>query len=136
MSAWNPNQLEQMCLPPCHVSYQFYVQNNKLSCQMYQRSADVFLGLPFNIASTALLTHLIAKTTNLSPGKIHICIGDAHIYEEHMSAVKEQLTRENNKYLLPNIEINKRENIDDYIFEDIKIKDYESNPTIKAKMIA
>ena len=136
LSGWNPNQLDQMCLPPCHVSYQFYVQNGKLSCQMYQRSADVFLGLPFNIASTALLTHLIAKTTDLKVDKIHICIGDAHIYEEHISAVKEQLERRNLKYLLPDLEIKKKDNIDDYQFEDIIIKDYESNPTIKAKMIA
>jgi len=136
LSGWNPNQLDQMCLPPCHVSYQFYVQNGKLSCQMYQRSADVFLGLPFNIASTALLTHLIAATTKLQVGKIHICIGDAHIYEEHLDAVKEQLGKRNEKFLLPDIEINKKENIDDYVFEDIVLKNYESNPLIKAKMIA
>lgn len=134
MSGWNPNQLDQMCLPPCHVSYQFYVQNGRLSCQMYQRSADVFLGLPFNIASTALLTHLIAKTTNLIPGKIHVCIGDAHLYEEHLDAVREQLGR--SKYILPDIEITRKERIDDYEFEDIKIRDYESHPLIKAKMIA
>jgi len=134
MSGWNPNQLDQMCLPPCHVSYQFYVQNGRLSCQMYQRSADVFLGLPFNIASTALLTHLIAKTTNLIPGKIHVCIGDAHLYEEHLDAVKEQLRK--SKYILPDIEITRKERIDDYEFEDIKIRDYESHPLIKAKMIA
>lgn len=136
LSGWNPNQLLQMCLPPCHVSYQFYVNNGKLSCQMYQRSADVFLGLPFNIASTALLTHLIAKTTGLKVGKIHICIGDAHIYEEHLDAVKEQMQRRNKKYLLPDLEIVKKDNIDDYQFEDIIIKGYESNPAIKARMIA
>jgi len=135
LSGWNPNQLNQMCLPPCHVSYQFYVQNNKLSCQMYQRSADIFLGLPFNIASTALLTHLIAKTTNLDVGWVHICLGDAHIYEEHIDAIKEQLSRKV-KYLLPDIEINKKDKIDEYCVEDIILKEYESNPLIKAKMIA
>ena len=136
MSGWNPNQLSQMCLPPCHVSYQFYVQDKKLSCQMYQRSADVFLGLPFNIASTALLTHLIAKTVGLNVGHVHICIGDAHIYEEHIMAVKEQLEKRNLKYLLPDLEVRRRDNIDDYEFEDIVLRDYESNPVIKARMIA
>jgi len=134
MSGWNPNQMEQMCLPPCHVSYQFYVQNGKISCQMYQRSADVFLGLPFNIASTALLTHLIAKTTNLVPDKVHICIGDAHLYDEHLDAVKEQIGRK--KYLLPEVEIIRRERMEDYEFGDISLKNYESHSLIRAKMIA
>jgi len=134
MTGWNPNQLEQMCLPPCHVSYQFYVQNGLLSCQMYQRSADIFLGLPFNIASTALLTHLIAKTTNLGVGKVHICLGDAHLYEEHLEVAKQQLER--TKYLLPDLEVKRRDKIDEYEFEDILLSNYDSHPAIKAKMFA
>lgn len=137
MSGWNPNQLSQMCLPPCHVSYQFYVSHGKLSCQMYQRSADLFLGLPFNIASTALLVHLIAKICGLGVDKIHIVLGDAHIYDDHLDAIKEQLARKDKKYLLPDIEIfGKREKIEEFEFDDIKIKNYDSHPMIKAKMFA
>ena len=137
LTGWNPNQLDQMCLPPCHVSYQFYVQNGVLSCQMYQRSADVFLGLPFNIGSVALLTHLLAKVTHLRVGKVHVCLGNAHIYEEHFSAVQEQMERRQHRYLLPDLEILRRlEKIEDYEFGDIHLKNYESNCSIKAKMIA
>jgi thymidylate synthase len=93
MSGWNPCQMSQMCLPPCHVLYQFYVEDNRLSCQMYQRSADLFLGLPFNIASTALLVNLIGTLTGYKPGKIKICIGDAHIYKTHMDNVFTQIKR-------------------------------------------
>ena len=97
MSGWNPEQLKEMCLPPCHVSYQFYVRidtitkEKHLSCSMYQRSGDLFLGVPFNIASTAALTYIIANLTNCKPEKIMITIGDAHIYKEHINAVEEQL---------------------------------------------
>jgi len=137
MSGWNPNQLSQMCLPPCHVSYQFYVSQGKLSCQMYQRSADLFLGLPFNIASTALLVHLVAKICSLGVDKIHICLGDAHVYEDHFDAINEQLARREKKYLLPDIEISmERETIEDFEYDDIKIKNYDSHPMIKAKMFA
>lgn len=135
-SGWNPNQLNQMCLPPCHVSYQFYVQRGRLSCQMYQRSADVFLGLPFNIASTALLVHLIAKSTDLLVGNVHICIGDAHLYKEHLNAVNEQLSRIDSKYILPELEIAEKKDISSYNAEDIILKNYESHPAIKAKMLA
>ena len=135
MSAWNPNQLKDMCLPPCHVSYQFYVNNNKLSCQMYQRSADIFLGLPFNIASTALLTHMIAHITNLEVGHIHLCLGDAHIYEEHLEAIQKQIVRES--LPLPTLKIiNERKDIEDFQYEDFQIENYLSHPTIKAPMIA
>jgi len=137
MSAWNPTQLDEMCLPPCHVSYQFYVSEGKyLSCMMTQRSGDMFLGVPFNIASTSLLTYMIAKITNLKPYKVHINIGDAHIYKEHINAVKEQISRIPNE--MPKLEIIKREiiNIDDFKEEDFIIKDYNCHPPIKAKMVA
>ena len=136
MSAWNPCQLDQMCLPPCHVSYQFYVRNGELECQMYQRSADVFLGLPFNIASVALLTHLIASVCGLGVGNIHVVIGDAHIYKEHLDAVKIQLERRNERYLLPSLRLRRKaQEVWDYNFEDIEIVDYESAPAIKARML-
>ena len=136
MSAWNPCQLDQMCLPPCHVSYQFYVRNGELECQMYQRSADVFLGLPFNIASVALLTHLIASVCGLGVGNIHIVIGDAHIYKEHLDAVRTQLSRQNERYILPSLKLKRKaKEVWDYNFEDIEIVDYESAPAIKARML-
>jgi thymidylate synthase len=136
MSAWNPNQLNEMCLPPCHVSYQFYVNsNNELSCQMYQRSADLFLGLPFNIASTALLTTMIAHITGKKLGKVHICIGDAHIYDEHLDAVREQLARINETYSFPILNIkNVRGEIDKFEESDFELINYQCHGTIKAKM--
>ena len=94
ISAWNPGELDQMALPPCHILSQFYVNNGKLSCQMYQRSADMFLGIPFNIASYALFTHMIAQVCNLEVDELVLAIGDAHIYENHIEQVKEQLSRE------------------------------------------
>jgi len=136
MSAWNPVQLNDMCLPPCHVSYQFYVTDDKkLSCMMYQRSGDMFLGIPFNIASTSLLVYIISKITDLKPGNVSIVIGDAHIYEEHIDAVKRQLERE--PYEAPKLVINKYfSNIDDYKYENFEVVDYKYYPTIKAKMVA
>jgi thymidylate synthase len=138
MSAWNPCQLDQMCLPPCHVSYQFYVSNGEyLSCSMTQRSGDMFLGVPFNIASTALLTYMIAHATNLKPKSVHLNIGDAHIYEDHIDAVKELISR--TPYNMPQLEINRKEeihNIEDFKYDDFIIKNYECHPTIKAKMVA
>lgn len=137
MSSWNPNQLSQMCLPPCHISYQFYVENERLSCMMVQRSADVFLGLPFNIASVALLVHLVANLVGFEPGKIHICIGDAHIYEDHLDAIRVQLERVGMDYDLPRIVLKRKpRKIEDYEFEDVEIKNYKSHPPIKAKMLA
>jgi thymidylate synthase len=139
MSAWNPSQLPEMCLPPCHVSYQFYVNaNNELSCMMYQRSGDMFLGVPFNIASTSLLVYILAHMTDKKPGKVFICIGDAHIYEEHQDAVREQMTRFEKLYPFPQLRINceKRERVEDYTFEDFELVNYQCHPAIKAPMIA
>jgi thymidylate synthase len=134
-SGWNPNQLDQMCLPPCHVLYQFYVENNKLSCQMYQRSADLFLGLPFNIASTALLISIFSSMTGYIPGKVKICIGDAHVYDEHRECVLEQLTRIPIK--LCKLQINThRDKLEEWCYEDFKIVDYMSHGALKAIMKA
>ena len=136
MTAWNPCQINEMVLPPCHVSYQFYVRDeNKLDCQMYQRSGDLFLGVPFNIASTALLTSLIAKVTNKIPGKIIIILGDAHIYNNHIEQIKLQLKRK--PYEFPTLNIKKiNENINDYSVDDIELLSYYSHPPIKAEMVS
>ena len=137
MSGWNPNQMKDMCLPPCHVSYQFYVQNGGLSCQMYQRSADVFFGLPFNIGSTALLCYIISDLCKLNPMSIKICIGDAHIYENHIKQINDQLKLENNYFELPELVIKGDHKIlEDYKYEDFELKNYLSHPLIKAEMIA
>ena len=121
MSAWNPVQLNDMCLPPCHVSYQFYVSNNnELSCTLYQRSGDMFLGIPFNIASVSLLVYIIAHITDKTPGKVSIVIGDAHIYNDHIEQVKTQLQR--NILKAPKLMINKKySNIDDYKYEHFEL---------------
>ena len=135
MSGWNPNQLNRMVLPPCHVSYQFYVNDDKLSCHMYQRSGDLFLGVPFNIASTAALTYLLAKMTDKKPDRIVISLGDAHIYKGHMEAVEKQLSRE--PFVFPKLEIKeKRDNIEDYTPDDFEIIGYDCHPIIKAEMVA
>ena len=139
MSAWNPCQLDEMCLPPCHVSYQFYVNSkNELSCMMYQRSGDMFLGVPFNIASTSLLVYILAHMTDKTPGKVMICIGDAHVYESHISAVREQMTRFEHLYPFPQLKINceKKERVEDYTFEDFELINYQYHPAIKADMVA
>ena len=117
-------------LPPCHTLFQFYVANGKLSCQLYQRSADVFLGVPYNIASYALLTCMIASVTDLEVGEFVHTLGDTHIYLNHLDQVDEQLSREPHK--LPKIEINKKDVIFDYTFEDFKLVDYNSHPFISA----
>ena len=136
MSGWNPAQMEEMCLPPCHVSYQFYVEDGKLSCHMNQRSGDFFLGVPFNFGSTALLTYIIAHMTGLKPDKVFITVGDAHIYTDHIDAVNEQLSR--TPYELPRLVIkcDPKERIEDYTSQDFEIVDYTCHPTIKAKMVA
>jgi thymidylate synthase len=141
MTAWNPCQIEDMALPPCHISYNFYVDicpvtgEKLLSTMMYQRSADLFLGVPFNIASTALLTYMIAHVTGCIPNKISIAICNAHIYGEHIDAVKEQLKRI--PIASPKLIINRKvENIDSFRFEDFTLEKYYSHPSIKAKMIA
>jgi thymidylate synthase len=127
-------EMDQMALPPCHVMSQFYVNKNKeLSCHMYQRSVDVFLGLPFNIASYALLTHLLAHHTNLKVGELIISTGDTHIYTDHIEQVKEQLTRE--EFPLPTLMLNStKNNIFEMTMQDIHLENYQSHGAIKAKM--
>lgn len=133
ITAWNPGELELMALPPCHMMAQFYVNNGKLSCQMYQRSADMFLGVPFNIASYALFTHMIAKVCNLSVGDLIITIGDAHIYTNHINQVKEQLARK--PLNLPSLKLNNNvTSITDFTMNDIELIDYQSHDAIKAPM--
>lgn len=138
MSAWNPEQLDEMCLPPCHISYQFYVSNNReLSCITYQRSGDMFLGIPFNIASTACLVYIIAHLTNCTPGKIILNIGDAHIYKSHIDPVKQQLRNRHKLYDLPQLNIKSRgqTKLEDYIYDDFEITNYICNPTIKTEIV-
>lgn len=130
ISAWNPAEIDTMALPPCHTLFQFYVQDNKLSCQLYQRSADIFLGVPFNIASYSLLTHLIAKECGLDVGEFIHTFGDAHIYSNHIDAVETQLAR--TSYDPPNLKINTDKSIFDLEYEDLEIINYESHPIIKA----
>jgi thymidylate synthase len=133
VSAWNPTELEDMALPPCHAFFQFYVENGKLSCQLYQRSADAFLGVPFNIASYALLTMMVAKVTGLKPGDFVHTFGDAHIYLNHLDQVKLQLSRE--PRALPQLIIHKEtEDIEDFRYEDFELVGYDPHPTIKGKV--
>ncbi len=134
LSAWNVSDLKEMALPPCHVLAQFYVSSdNKLSCQMYQRSNDLFLGCPFNIASYSLLTHMIAQVCDLSVGEFIHVSGDTHIYLNHIDAVKEQLSRD--PLPLPKLKLNTAiRNIEDFTMEDISLVDYQSHKTIKAEM--
>lgn len=130
VSAWNVGELDKMNLPPCHVLFQFYVADGKLSCQLYQRSADVFLGVPFNIASYALLTLMVAQVTGLKPGDFVHTFGDVHIYSNHLEQVKLQLTRE--PYPLPTMKINPDiKNIFDFKFEDFELVGYQAHPHIK-----
>lgn len=135
MTAWNPEQLDQMALPPCHVLSQFHVLGNKLYCSMYQRSGDVGLGIPFNIASYSFLTILLAHHCGLEPGEFIHFIGNAHIYKEHEEMLKKQIIRKPKQFPKCFIE-NKFDNIDDYCFSDFKIENYEYASTIKMKMIA
>jgi len=133
VSAWNVGQLDKMALPPCHLLMQFYVNNKKLSCQLYQRSADAFLGVPFNIASYALLTIMIAQQCDLSPGEFIWTGGDCHIYSNHMEQVTLQLSRK--PYPLPQLKINQKPNsIFDYKYEDFEIQNYEAHPHIKGEV--
>ncbi|WP_425402114.1 thymidylate synthase [Halalkalibacillus halophilus] len=131
VTAWNPEDIPSMALPPCHTLFQFYVQDGKLSCQLYQRSGDLFLGIPFNIASYALLTHLIAHECDLEVGEFIHTLGDAHIYHNHFHQVEEQLSR--NVKTLPQLELNKNvDSLFDFELEDIKLIGYEPHPAIKA----
>lgn len=130
VSAWNPTEIDSMALPPCHTMFQFYVQEGKLNCQLYQRSADIFLGVPFNIASYALLTHLVAKECGLEVGEFIHTFGDAHIYSNHMDAIHTQLSRDS--YLPPQLKINTDKSIFDINYEDLELINYESHPAIKA----
>jgi thymidylate synthase len=133
VNAWNVGELKKMALQPCHVLFQFYVANGKLSCQMYQRSADVFLGLPFNIASYSLLTHMMAQQCDLDVGDFAICIGDTHLYENHLEQARLQITRD--PLPLPQLVIHsKPSSIFDYKFEDFEIVNYQFHPHIAAKV--
>lgn len=133
VNAWNVGELDDMALPPCHFAFQFYVANGKLSCHLYQRSGDVFLGIPFNIASYALLTHMIAQVTGLGVGELVHTIGDAHIYTNHIAQVKTQLEREPQS--LPTLWLNPCiDDIDDFTYADIAIKGYEPHPAIKGEV--
>ena len=131
LSAWNPVDVPHMALPPCHCLFQFFVAEGKLSCQLYQRSADIFLGVPFNIASYALLTHMIAAVTGLAPGEFVHTLGDAHIYANHFDQAREQLGRTPGP--LPVLELKRTPNsIDDFVYEDFVITGYEAQPHIAA----
>jgi thymidylate synthase len=131
VSAWNPAEVEQMALPPCHVLFQFYVSDGELSCQLYQRSADLFLGVPFNIASYSLLTLMMAQVCGLRPGEFVHTFGDLHLYLNHMDQAREQLTRECRP--LPTMRLNPAvKNIEDFRFEDFELLNYDPHPSIKA----
>ncbi|GAB09299.1 thymidylate synthase [Gordonia araii NBRC 100433] len=130
VSAWNVGEIPQMALPPCHAFFQFYVADGKLSCQLYQRSADLFLGVPFNIASYALLTHMVAQQVGLGVGDFVWTGGDCHIYDNHVEQVTTQLSREPFPY--PKLRLRQRDSIDAYEFEDVEVLDYQSHPAIKA----
>jgi thymidylate synthase len=131
VSAWNPAEIGRMALPPCHVLFQFYVQNGELSCQLYQRSADLFLGVPFNIASYALLTLMVAQVSDLRPGEFVHTFGDLHLYQNHLDQTREQLAREFRP--LPRMQLDPAvKNIHDFRFEDFTLTDYDPHPAIKA----
>ena len=133
VSAWNPGEIGKMALPPCHLLFQFYVANGRLSCQLYQRSADVFLGLPFNIASYALLTMMVAQVTGLEPGDFVLTLGDTHLYLNHLEQARLQLSREPRK--LPAMRLNPEVNsIFDFVYEDFALEGYDPHPHIKAKV--
>jgi thymidylate synthase len=131
VSAWNPAEIDEMALPPCHLLFQFYVQNGELSCQLYQRSADLFLGVPFNVASYSLLTMMIAQVCRLRPGDFVHTFGDLHLYLNHLDQAREQLARECRP--LPRMQLNPAaQRIEDFRFEDFTLLDYNPHPAIKA----
>lgn len=131
VNAWNAAEIDKMALPPCHVLFQFYVQDGELSCQLYQRSADLFLGVPFNIASYSLLTLMVAQVADLRPGDFVHTFGDLHLYQNHLDQAREQLTRDCRS--LPRMQLNPAvKNINDFKFEDFELIDYNPHPAIKA----
>ena len=133
VTAWNPAEVDEMALPPCHCLFQFYVAEGRLSCQLYQRSADLFLGVPFNIASYALLTHMVAQVTGLQPGDFVHSFGDVHLYSNHFEQAQLQLSRKPKP--LPRLTINPdRQSIFDFQFEDFQITGYDPHPSIKAEI--
>ena len=132
VSAWNVAELDKMALMPCHLLFQLYVADGKLSMQVYQRSADMFLGVPFNIASYALLTHMFAQQAGLEVGELIWTGGDCHIYTDHLEQVREQLSRDAREY--PQLKLRKAESIFDYDFDDIEVEGYDPHPTIKAQV--
>lgn len=133
VSAWNPGEIEKMALPPCHVLFQFYVSNNRLSCQLYQRSADVFLGVPFNIASYSLLTMMVAQVCDLRPGEFIHTFGDVHLYCNHIEQARLQITR--TPYPLPTMRLNPQvKSIFDFTFTDFELINYQAHPHIKAEV--
>lgn len=133
VSAWNPADISRMALPPCHLLFQFYLADRRLSCQLYQRSADIFLGLPFNIASYSLLTLMMAQACNLQPGAFIISLGDAHLYSNHFEQAKLQLTRE--PYPLPTMQLNPAvKSLFDFDYEDFTLLNYQAHPHIKAQV--
>ena len=130
VSAWNVAEVDSMALPPCHALFQFYVADGRLSCQLYQRSADIFLGVPFNIASYALLTHMVAAVTGLRVGDFVHTLGDAHLYLNHLDQAREQLGRQ--PRALPRLELEPRGRLEDYAIEDVRLVGYDPHPAIKA----
>lgn len=131
VTAWNPAQVDEMALPPCHLLFQFYVADGRLSCQLYQRSADIFLGVPFNIASYALLTHMVAQVCDLEPGDFVHTLGDAHLYSNHLEQADKQLAR--TPYAAPTLWLNPEiTSLFDFRFDDIKLENYQSHGVIKA----
>ncbi len=130
VSAWNVSELDKMALMPCHAFFQFYVADNKLSCQLYQRSADMFLGVPFNIASYALLTHMVAQQCSLDVGEFIWTGGDCHIYNDHIDQVTEQLSRE--PFEFPQLKLTPAQDIFSYTFDDVELENYQHHPAIKA----
>jgi thymidylate synthase len=133
VSAWNVADIDKMALPPCHLLFQFYVVNQSLSCQLYQRSADIFLGVPFNIASYALLTHMIAQVCDLQPGEFVHTFGDVHLYNNHIEQAETQLIRQ--PFTLPSIQINDQvSSIFDYRYEDFELINYQAHPHIRAEV--
>jgi thymidylate synthase len=130
VSAWNPSEVDDMALPPCHCLFQFYIADGKLSCQLYQRSADIFLGVPFNIASYALLTMMVAKVLGLQPGEFVHTLGDAHLYLNHLDQAREQLTRE--PLPLPTLEIAEKTDLFGFEYEDFKLRGYKAHDRIAA----